>query len=357
MAKIILNLLDNGLDYIYKAVKPIFCASIRSEHSWKYSILHIYSGIELLLKERLKQEHWSLIFQDINNADFRKMEKGDFTSVYHDELVKRLQGIAKVTINDAPIKKLQDLRNRFEHFEVNIALEECEVIVAEALDEIIKFWENNLANSCTVEQQKIFDTIKSITTGFEAYRKQRLKKFNNAIKGIEENKSGLIVPCPDCYSLSFVVFKDNEKECKCFVCDKRYKKDDYLKKIREEEERYRNGPSLRTDWYESYDTVCPSCKKETRVRCEDGNWTTLFYCCLNCLNKEEPSIKVKIEPEDEVWIEKLVKADKKEEIIEVLKERFSPEEAEQECQNILERRRKLLYEELERRGVKLEENQ
>lgn len=282
MTKIILNLLDNGLDYIYQAVEPIGVVSRRSQHSWKYTILHIYSGIELLLKEKLRQEHWSLIFQDVSSADLKRVENGDFISVYHDELIKRLQGIAKVTINDEPIKKLRDLRNRFEHFEVNIALDECEEIVVAALDEIIKFWENNLKIISTVEQQKKFETIKSITTGFETYREQRLRKFKEAIKGITETKSGLIVFCPDCHSLSFAVFKDDEKECKCFVCDKKYKKDDYLKKIRDHE-KWLSEESLFSDHYEPYDAICSSCQKETRVRYYDSNYVTLFYCCLNCI--------------------------------------------------------------------------
>jgi len=109
MAKITLNLLDNGIDYIYEAVQPIFRENFKSHnnsnHSWKYSVLHLYSGIELLLKEKLKQEHWSLIFQDISSANSIKLRNGDFVSVYHEELVKRLKNISGVTLNDEPIKK------------------------------------------------------------------------------------------------------------------------------------------------------------------------------------------------------------------------------------------------------------
>lgn len=325
MTKIILNLLDNGLDYIYEAVRPIFIAHDSSRHSWKYSVLHIYSGIELLLKEKLKQEHWSLIFQDISSADIQKLENGDFISVYHEELVKRLQCIAKVTINDEPIKKLRDLRNRFEHFEVKIALNECQEIVAAALNEIIIFWEKNLKNISTVEQQNKFEMIKSIATGFETYKKQRLEKFNLAIKGIVESKSGLIVLCPECSSLSFAVFKDDEKECKCFVCDKKYRKDDYLKRRREYEE-YLRSKSFLSKYYEPYDTICQSCKKETRVRFDNSNLEPLFYCCLNCLNKEEQLIKEKVDPEFEEWAEKLKKADTDEEFLKVLAERHTAEE-------------------------------
>ncbi|BAZ78831.1 hypothetical protein PN497_24290 [Sphaerospermopsis kisseleviana CS-549] len=317
MAKIILNLLDNGLDYIYVAVRPIFIKHDSSQHSWKYSVLHLYSGIELLLKEKLKQEHWSLIFQDISSADSKKFENGEFISVYHDELVKRLRGISKVTINDEPIKKLRDLRNRFEHFEVNISLSECEEIVVAALDEIIKFWENNLKSISTVEQQKTFETIKSIVTGFETYRQYRLRQFQQAIDGINENKNGLIVSCPDCGSLSFAVFKNVEKECKCFVCDTKYRKEDYLKSIREYEER-RDKKSFVP--YEKYDINCPSCKKETRVRYRISDDIT-FYCCLSCLHVEKISQEEQTKLEMKEWVKNLEKTHTTEEIIKILEEK------------------------------------
>jgi hypothetical protein len=325
MAKIILNLLDNGIDYIHEAVEPIFKAHDNSKHSWKYSVLHLYSGIELLLKEKLRQEHWSLIFQDISSASSEKIENGDFVSVYHDELIKRLQNISKVTINDEPIKKLRDLRNRFEHFEVNIALTECEQIVASALNEIIKFWETNLKSISTVQQQKRFKTIKSIATGFEVYREQRLNKFQQAISGIVNSKNGLIVLCPDCSSLSFAVFKDEEKECKCFVCDEKYRKHDYLKNIRKDEEDSKKySEELSFIEYEPYDTICPSCQKATRVRYEISDEITL-YCCLNCLNEEEQSIKEKLDPEWEEYVKRLKNATE-EEFLKILAEKYTTEE-------------------------------
>jgi len=315
MTKIKLTLLDNGLDYIYVAVRPIFLTHDSSQESWKYSVLHIYSGIELLLKEKLRKEHWSLIFQDTSNASQEKLESSDFISVYHDELVKRLQGIAKITIDDEPIKKLRDLRNRFEHFEVNITLNECKEIVAAALNEIIKFWEKHLKTISTDEQQRKFAMIKSIATGFETYRKQKLKKFNIAINGIIENNSGLIVLCPDCNSRSFAIFKDDQKECKCFVCDRKYRKDDYLSNIRGVENKRRRG--------ETYDTTCLSCKKETRVRYQTSDEETLYYC-LNCLNKEdERELMQKQEELKQLELDEEVKNLEKthtnEEIIEILR--------------------------------------
>jgi len=326
MAKITLNLLDNGIDYIYEAVQPIFRENFKlhnnSQHSWKYSVLHLYSGIELLLKEKLKQEHWSLIFQDISKARSIKLENGDFVSVYHEELINRLQNIAGVTLNDEPIKKLQSLRNRFEHFEINIPLSQCQDIVAGALDEIINFWERYFKSVSTVEQQEMFIQIKSIATGFEAYREQRLNKFKQAISGIVENKKGLIVLCPDCSSLSFAVFKDDKRECKCFVCDEKHTKNDYLKSIREDEDKMKKFSLLP---YEPYDTMCLSCQQETRVKYVISDEITLYYC-LNCLNQEEESMKEEIDPDFEEYLTRLKNATGNKEVLKILAERNTVEE-------------------------------
>lgn len=334
MIKIELNLLDNGLDYIYEAVRPIFSKHDNSQHSWKYSVLHIYSGIELLLKEKLKQEHWSLIFQDVGNADIKNLENGNFVSVYHEELVKRLRNISKVIINDEPIKSLRDLRNRFEHFEVNIALTECEKTVVSALDEIIKFWENHLIDISTAEQQQKFRMIKNIATSYELYIEQRLKKFEQAINGIIESGNGILVNCPVCGSSSFAVFKDNEKECKCFVCDKKYKnKSSYLEEIRGSEEKKSTEKSFLIP-YKKYSRTCLSCKKETRVRYIVSNDVTEYFC-LNCFSKEVTS-KMEILLEEEsvkfnLWIESLYKTHTEAEVQAILKQKLKELDTETEA--------------------------
>jgi hypothetical protein len=47
-----LNLLDNGLDYIIEGLKPAtrLWGYNNTENVWKYSVLNVFSGIELILK-------------------------------------------------------------------------------------------------------------------------------------------------------------------------------------------------------------------------------------------------------------------------------------------------------------------
>ena len=358
-------MLDNGLDYIYEAIHPIqpiffnspssrhdiFLSHNDSRHLWKYSILHLYSGIQLLLKEKLKQEHWSLIFQDISSASQEKLSNGNFVSVYHYELIKRLRSIAKVTINDEPINNLRDYRNRFEHFQVDISINDYEKIVAPAFEEIIHFWNNNLKEKVTPDQQRKFDIIKSITTGFEFYRNQKLNNFKNAIRGIIESQAGIIVFCPTCGAKSFAIFKDDEKKCKCFVCEKKYSKDNYLKNIREKEEERKKFSLIP---YEPYKTVCPSCNKETRIRYTVSDDISLYYC-LSCFKEEEISkmeqVRKQAEHEINEYVEELEKNHTNEEVILILEEKLIKEGY--TTREELNRKRRIDIErELERRKLK-----
>jgi hypothetical protein len=70
-----------------------------------------------------------------------------------------------------------------------------------------------------------------------------------------------------------VVFKNDVKECECVVCDEKYTKQDYFRKIREVEDD------------EPYDKICSSCQQETRIKYVFTEGVTL-YCCLNCFKEE-----------------------------------------------------------------------
>lgn len=286
--KIKFNLLDNGIDYIHMGVKPMLKKSPKYRNSWKYPILYLYSGIQLLLKERLKQEDWTLIFKEPNEASDEKLESGIFESVGFDDLITRLrEKITNFNFNKEPIKNLQKLRNKTEHFEIDIPLIECQMILALALDEIINFWQNYLEKSSkiTIEQKETFQTIKSIATKFDIYRKQKFKKYEKELNKIKRNKSGVRVLCPDCSSHGFIVFKNDVEECKCVVCDIKYNKHDYIRKIREVE-----GSEL-------YDKFCSSCQQETIIKYEEIKDELSIYYCLKCFKMKQRDIPFEKERE------------------------------------------------------------
>lgn len=78
---------DNAYNFIKKGLQAII---IDNKEGYKYAILHLYSGIVLLLKDVLYKEHWILIFEDVNEADKEKLFDGSIKSVNYHTLMKRL---------------------------------------------------------------------------------------------------------------------------------------------------------------------------------------------------------------------------------------------------------------------------
>ncbi|MCK5581837.1 MAG: hypothetical protein KAJ18_11260 [Candidatus Omnitrophica bacterium] len=60
------QILENGLDFILSALNYI--SGPKEKSDLKYGVLRLSSGCELVLKERLRQEHWSLVFENIKKA-------------------------------------------------------------------------------------------------------------------------------------------------------------------------------------------------------------------------------------------------------------------------------------------------
>lgn len=104
------DIFENGIDFLEKSLEEF-------KESPKFSVLHFAVAVEILLKARLVQEHWSLVVQQ--NANKTKYIKGDFQSVSLDEAVKRLKEIVGEHISDIELKsfkKMASHRNRVVHF-------------------------------------------------------------------------------------------------------------------------------------------------------------------------------------------------------------------------------------------------
>lgn len=123
-----LNLMHNGLDFIQSGVR-YFLHDEPDPISHKYAILHLFSGLVLLLKERLKREHHTLIFKDVKEAAKPSAKTIDF-----DEVVSRLEACAGVTFDDKAKKTLrtaQGIRNLIEHYEVTIDVRQAQAIIGD----------------------------------------------------------------------------------------------------------------------------------------------------------------------------------------------------------------------------------
>lgn len=110
------DLIANAISFLDRAVQEL---SDKSKiDRLKFSAIFFYQSVELFVKARLLQEHWSLVLADPKLADRSKFEKGDFKSVDLREAVARLKRVCGEDLSAAQraFEPVRERRNRAIHF-------------------------------------------------------------------------------------------------------------------------------------------------------------------------------------------------------------------------------------------------
>jgi hypothetical protein len=121
------GLLDNGIDFIRSGLQVYFLRDTPKVRAHKYALLHVFAGVLLLMKERLRRSHKALVFDKVSEAD-----KPDAKTVSFDEALNRLRRSADVSIKETHIdtlRRAQKVRNRLEHYEFSINLQEARDLI------------------------------------------------------------------------------------------------------------------------------------------------------------------------------------------------------------------------------------
>lgn len=119
-----MDLLENGIDFIRSGIEAFYMQIDPKPRDHKYAIVHLFAGILLVLKERLRRDHPSLIFMRVEDAIEEDAKTVDF-----DTLVKRLTACTTSKLEDGDVRFLrsaQMLRNRLEHYQLDMNLKESE---------------------------------------------------------------------------------------------------------------------------------------------------------------------------------------------------------------------------------------
>lgn len=77
------NLTQSAFDFLERSVEDI------KDHP-KYAVIHFATAVELLLKARLMNEHWSLAVEHVSKAEINEFLQGRCKTVSPAEAVKRL---------------------------------------------------------------------------------------------------------------------------------------------------------------------------------------------------------------------------------------------------------------------------
>jgi len=268
--RIKLSLLENAFDYILNAVQQLQ-GKRPSKRRIKYGIVHLWSGVELLIKKRLMDEHWSLIFRDINKADRKALNSGDFVSVYFDEAVTRLKNICGIDISDHNdiLKKIREDRNRLEHFGITLSKEAAVSNIVKAWNFVLDFTSAHIDLSNEAASEKLFEKIRRKIIAHEEFVKERLKVIDPEIQKIRsEEYPYTIIDCPECLQETLLL---KGGDCECLFCKMRLHWKDAMEEWLILHEGYYRVFNYEDRSIEPLVLECPECGYEGLYRFADGD--------------------------------------------------------------------------------------
>jgi len=211
MEELHFELLENGLDFISSGLAYVARGETKSD--LKYGVLHLASGIELVLKERLRQEDWTLVFKQPEKADEDNYKSGDFRSVDQRECVQRLEEECGIELSKEQKDKLSAFRsprNRLEHFGIVDTKAAVESLAAQALGVLLDFIGEHFESSVLSDRDnKMLLQIREHLAEFETFTNRRLKDI---AEDMSNKNSTAVLQCPCC--LQTALHADVDVDCK-----------------------------------------------------------------------------------------------------------------------------------------------
>ncbi|MEY8338591.1 hypothetical protein AALB16_11315 [Lachnospiraceae bacterium 62-35] len=156
-----LNNIHDSMEMVNAELDPFLDLSsqgVFDELCMKHIILNLANFLELLVKYRLEQEHWTLIFSDLNKAKYSDYLAGDFISVDVKSGICRLKNICEMKYVFISSIHIYQYRNRLMHYTLISTFEQIIEDVANAMREIAEFVEKEVIEDLPKEAQKDFQS-------------------------------------------------------------------------------------------------------------------------------------------------------------------------------------------------------
>ncbi|MEU8828833.1 hypothetical protein [Streptomyces sp. NPDC048636] len=197
----------NGIDYLVGVVNHLTADKV-GPRELKYAVLHLHAAAEVLLKARLQQEHWSLVFDDPRKATRRAFESGNFQSCGITDTVTRLNEIARVTLTATDQKALKSLgrdRNALQHYGLTHNARAVEARAGQVLDFLVRFLDDELQPQLSDDavkwvRQDMLGKVRKGLRNIRAYRTERRKRLLDTLKDVGHRT----LECQECGELALI---------------------------------------------------------------------------------------------------------------------------------------------------------
>lgn len=282
--------IQNGIDYLTSAVSLLqgLEDSEDEQRDLKYVVLHLQAATEVLLKLRVIQEHWSLVFRDPGKATQEAYKSGEFTSIGLEEILGRLKGILGINLSPAAqesIRRLARIRNKLQHFGLVEQAVSIEILAGEVLDSLLVFIASELQPGAATKDQEalaeIQETIREEVNRVGALLQAREKR----VKPKLDEQADHVVLCPGCSKVSLII----DGGAQCLICEQVWSGEEAAGEYA--------GTILGRSWHDVVEggsepvEMCPDCGStafvsDVTVRAEPRN---PMWACFNCGITARPS--------------------------------------------------------------------
>ncbi|HUZ18181.1 MAG TPA: hypothetical protein VMV68_07320 [Spirochaetia bacterium] len=172
----------------------------------KHSTVNLCTGVELVLKARLAQEHWTLVLMNADRYRNGDWERGSFQAVGLSEAKSRLSEVCAVHLSEqaeAAFTALSDLRNKFLHFVVSESAARVTGIQLRAWHHAIDLLDQDFLPLSDVERREL-QAIREQMRKREEYLDAQFEVVSAAITERANDGSDVIL-CPFCAHSALLV--------------------------------------------------------------------------------------------------------------------------------------------------------
>jgi hypothetical protein len=205
MRSIRLSLIENAESFLNEPLAKAILAK-EDPREWKFAILALVQALELTLKEMLRREHWTLVFQSVDKPTM---------TVSFEGALSRLTNIVKVPFaadDIATARTATALRNQVTHSDVHFEEQQVKVVFTRLL---------GFAQHCfAIYLGKPLQEVVSRPVWDEAillfeFTEELCRRATERLESEGLLQSHLL-DCPRCQSSDVVVLQG--KEGTCYVC-------------------------------------------------------------------------------------------------------------------------------------------
>ncbi|GAI94411.1 unnamed protein product [marine sediment metagenome] len=211
------RLFENGIDSIAHGIEH-FLIGEKDNKNFKFAILHIFHGIEMILKEKLFKINPILIYSNID----QKINESSHT-IGFSNLVIRLEnvGIKFSKEEIETINGIQRIRNQIEHKDMLFGIDDVKFKIGKS----IKFLINFMRDELNIDLQNYInkDNYKILVTMIDFYDEQVKiveKEIEEYLKTFDpkDRQSIDIFFCPYCNNRTVIIEPDEKGFVTCHFC-------------------------------------------------------------------------------------------------------------------------------------------